>query len=314
VSSNLTERQGVEPVRAKIVTDLGWYPREPERPDYGVDLYVECAEEGVPTGRLFGMQIKSGDSYFREETDAGFIFRGDSRHLEYWTRHSLPVILVLYDLRDHVAYWTTVTDDLVESTGAGWKIVVPRESRLDASAREALALLADGDPYVLALRRLRSDRTWMTHLARGGRVLLEAEEWVNKTSGRGEVRLVAESASGEPERDVSWMIFAPFRSYEEVLPQLFPWADLSLDESVYEDADEAAWDLDCGIWDSEDQRYVHTQTFSEWCARRDARSDTDLRPYEEDGEIARWKLELSLNSLGEGFLTVDDYLSKSEPE
>ena len=308
MSRDITERQGVELVRSAIANELEWYPREPERPDYGVDLYVECAREGRPTGRLFGMQIESGASYFSEETAVGVVFRGDEEHLAYWTRHSLPVVLVLVDPRDNTIIWTHVDEDSITRTERGWKIVVPRSQTLDAGAREPLERLAEGDPYELALRRLRSELTWMQHLARGGRVLLEAEEWVNKTSGRGDIRLIAEAPSGETEHTVEWYVFAPWQSYESVLPQLFPWADMSVDETTYEWAEEDAWTADCGIWDKEDQMYHYTMSFSEW---RNARAAEGLRPYEENGEIARWRLELELNELGHAFLAVDEYLSVS---
>lgn len=305
MSSDLTERQGVELVRAAVVGDIGWYPREPERPDYGVDLYVECARDGRPTGRLFGMQIKSGASYFREEVGEGVVFRGDDRHLEYWVRHSLPVILVLVDPREDTIIWTHVDAGSLERTGSGWKIIVPRTQRLDQSAVEPLERLAEGDPYELALRRLRAEITWMRHLEAGGRVLLEADEWVNKTSGRGEVRLIAEAPSGEVENTVEWLVFAPWQPYDAVLPTLFPWATMTIDESTYDAADEDAWTTACGIWDSEDKRYIgHTMSFAEWRGDREDK----LRPYDNNGEVASWRLELELNELGRAFISVDDYL------
>jgi Domain of unknown function (DUF4365) len=280
VSSNLTERIGVEQVRAKFVSELGWYPREPERPDYGIDLYVECADDGRPNGRLLGVQVKSGASYFASRAEEGYIFRGEARHLAYWLRHSLPVILALHDPEHGNTHWVAVTENAVARTRAGWKIVVPRDQLLDADAKTALRRLADGDPYVLALRRLRADVTWMRHLASDGRVLLEADEWVNKTSGRGEIRLLAETRDGSVGEEAEWLIFAGLRPYGEVLPDLFPWADLSVDEFTYEDAEE-----------------IVTET-----------PDSDLRPYSDDGEVARWRLELSLNRLGEAFLAVDEHL------
>jgi Domain of unknown function (DUF4365) len=285
-------------------------------PDYGVDLYVECAREGRPTGRLFGVQIKTGPSYFSEEADSGVVFRGDAQHLVYWERHSLPVVLVLVDPRDETMIWTELDESRLVTTGSGWKVTVPRTQRLDESAIARLERLADGDPYELAVRRLRADMTWMRHLSRGGRLLLEAEEWVNKTSGRGDVRLVAEAPSGEVEKTAQWFVFAPWQSYDTVLPELFPWATLSVDEATYDAADEDAWTLECGIWDSEDKEYIgHTTTFAEW---RAGRVSDVLRPYEENGEIAYWRLELDLNDLGRAFLTVDDHLSErvaaEEPE
>jgi hypothetical protein len=83
--------------------------------------------------------------------------------------------------------------------------------------------------------RLRADVTWMRHLAQGGRVLLEADECVNKTSGRGEIRLFAEAPSGSVDEEAEWLIFAGLRPYAYVLPELFVWADLAVDELAYED-------------------------------------------------------------------------------
>jgi hypothetical protein len=99
MTSDLTERAGVEHVRAKFVGERGWYPREPERPDYGIDVYVECADDGRPNGRLLGVQVKSGSSYFDEATDEGLVFRGEARHLHYWT-HLQDVHKSVVRLRD----------------------------------------------------------------------------------------------------------------------------------------------------------------------------------------------------------------------
>lgn len=90
VNTNLVARTGVEQIRARLVDEFGWFPREPSDPDYGVDLYVECADNGVPNGRLLGLQIKSGPSFFREEVDAGIVFRAKGRHLRYWLNHTTP--------------------------------------------------------------------------------------------------------------------------------------------------------------------------------------------------------------------------------
>jgi uncharacterized protein DUF4365 len=59
VSTDQTERVGVEAVRA-IFARLGWFVREPVRPDYGIDLFVETSEDRGPTGRLLAVQVKSG--------------------------------------------------------------------------------------------------------------------------------------------------------------------------------------------------------------------------------------------------------------
>jgi hypothetical protein len=49
-SRDLTSREAVTAVEAAVVRELGWYSREPPAPDYGIDLYVEAAVDGVPNG------------------------------------------------------------------------------------------------------------------------------------------------------------------------------------------------------------------------------------------------------------------------
>jgi len=85
----------VEAVRYALA-DLGWFPKEAERPDYGVDLFVETSNEtGRPSGRLLDVQVKSGSSYIA--AGGGGTLYVDQAHVEYWTGYSLPVMVVLYD-------------------------------------------------------------------------------------------------------------------------------------------------------------------------------------------------------------------------
>lgn len=38
--------------------------REEAIEDYGIDAIIEAKEDGVPSGKLIAVQIKSGESYF----------------------------------------------------------------------------------------------------------------------------------------------------------------------------------------------------------------------------------------------------------
>jgi Domain of unknown function (DUF4365) len=191
-SRDLTSREAVTAVESTIVHELSWYPREPPAPDYGIDLYVEAAVDGVPNGRMLAMQIKGGASFFTETTDDGVVFRGEQRHLDYWLVHSLPVVIVLYDPDDQMILWQAVTPETAQSTGEGWKLVIPRAQRLDASSADALEELVEGDPYKLRLNALRADLGWMRLLRDGGRIWVEAEQWVNKSLGRGSITLIGQ--------------------------------------------------------------------------------------------------------------------------
>src|ERR1700755_10294 len=113
-------REAVETVRLAFIRELEFSPREPTAPDYGIDLFVECAVNNVPNGRMLGIQVKGGASWVKERTESGaVVVRGKRRDLDYWLAHSLPVIVVLYEPKDSVLIWQHVSPATVEQTGQG---------------------------------------------------------------------------------------------------------------------------------------------------------------------------------------------------
>jgi hypothetical protein len=87
---------GVAAVQSAVAGPLKWVFRE-QNHDYGIDAHVEVVEDEVVSGRLLAVQIKSGPSWFDEPYDAGWWFRPDREHVEYWLNHSLPVAVILHD-------------------------------------------------------------------------------------------------------------------------------------------------------------------------------------------------------------------------
>jgi hypothetical protein len=297
-SRDLTSREAVTAVEAAVVRELGWYPREPPAPDYGIDLYVEAAVDGRPNGRMLAMQIKGGASFFTERTDDGVVFRGEQRHLDYWLVHSLPVVVVLYDPDDQMILWQAVTPETAHSTGEGWRLVIPRAQRLDASSAGALEELVEGDPYTLRLNALRADLGWMRLLRDGGRIWVEAEEWVNKSLGRGSITLIGQPRDDREQLERQRAFYLSPLTFEEMLSREFPWANVYIDEDFYTDEEYHAWEGETGRLGIE---------FEDW---REVTGRTGLRPFEiESGEVARWRLVLDLNELGRGVLLVDEFLS-----
>src|ERR1035438_9020612 len=249
---------GVAAVALLVRKEMGWIFRQQPISDRGIDAEIEIQDsEGDATGRLIALQIKTGPSFFKEKTSTGFVYRGEERHLEYWRRHSLPVILVLHDPDTGISYWQIVSEAHSTKTKKGWKMEVPFGQKLDQSALHRLRELAEGPIYERRLRCLVLDRPWMLLLENGERLFLEAEEWINKSSGRGSLCLKAVDTD-ETERVVQdWpFVMFPGMPYELVFRQLFPWADPSVDDDYYHDRDEDAFDLECGVWDGEDQRSI----------------------------------------------------------
>ena len=154
------ERVGVA-AAALAFSSLGWAFRSQEVKDYGIDAHVEPFHGSHrPIGRLLALQIKAGDSYFREGTDEGWWYRGTNKHLRYWLGHVLPVIIVMYDDEDRILYWQHVTEDRIEYTDNGWKILIPRVQIVSADATGQLRAItetatgASEDPVAKSLRFL----------------------------------------------------------------------------------------------------------------------------------------------------------------
>jgi hypothetical protein len=93
-------------------------------------------------------------------------------------------------------------------------------------------------------------------------------------------------------------------------PIYFPWANLHVDEDAASDADEDAWMEETCMWDGEEQRYIgNSEDFGDWYASR--YPTTKLRPIGESaGEVAHWRLLLTLNDLGKAVVALERYLAR----
>lgn len=80
-----------------------------EEDDLGVDGFIELVNAEVASGRLIGIQIKTGDSYISRSTDE-FVVDVDARHLDYWLNFMVPVIIVCYTPSKNLAVWVSVRD------------------------------------------------------------------------------------------------------------------------------------------------------------------------------------------------------------
>jgi hypothetical protein len=296
--------EGVTHTQLAVQDVLGWLFREQPTEDYGIDAHVEVVERDDVRGRLLALQIKSGESQFRESGPSGWWFRPDAEHVQYWLNHSLPVVVVLYHPATKRCHWQLVNrKTLQETSTGGWKLLVPEDQVLDGSATVPLSSAAKGDSYVLRIRELQLARHWMERLSRGQRLVIDIAEWVNKSSGRGSISLGVDNEDGQgPEKLASWGVFLGLSDYAEVVPRLFAWADVHLHEETYDEAAYNLFETECSVWDEGD-RFL-TEDFGDW---RQGRFPEGLRPYTDDGEIGYWRLELTLNELGRAFLVVDKF-------
>ena len=124
--SNIAGQAGVHAIGKIFSEEFGWIFRDQPVGDFGIDAHVEVCKSGRPTGRLIALQIKYGESYLKHKTKDGFLYRGVDSHLEYWTKHSLPVILVLCDPVQNISYWESISHEKIQRTSKGWR-KLPRQ-------------------------------------------------------------------------------------------------------------------------------------------------------------------------------------------
>lgn len=294
-----TDRLGVAALEY-IFSKHGWLFREQPTHDYGIDAHVEIVEGSKPTGKLIALQIKSGDSFFKEEIADAYIFRTDDKHVAYWLGHSMPVVLMLFEPNTKAAYWCHVNAESTESTGKGWKIAVSKCNVLEEATTDFSSLeeLIQPEPYVRRLNRLRADRRWLDALANGDEVRIEFDDWVNKSLPRYQITIYSDSAQEE------WpTLYAPGVSIENMLEHFFPWAEFATDPDAHYESSESVWMNECYSWrDPDDGEIYYSQSFDEWYQSPDG-----LMPVSENGETATYCLVLKLNDFGRAFLILDDY-------
>ena len=141
------DRAGIALCALQVTSQLGLIFREQGTSDFGVDAQAEMKREGRPTGRLVGLQIKTGPAYFTKPYEYGWIFRPKKRHVQYWLNHSLPVYVLLVDLDAMTVYWQEITEQQLR-TGpwGGVYIQVPQANVLSTA----------GGPWAAAAEKFAS--------------------------------------------------------------------------------------------------------------------------------------------------------------
>lgn len=310
--ANSTERIGVYHC-GEIAERNNWLFREQPIDDIGIDAHMEFVESSGKPKQLLALQIKTGESWFKEQKEGYVVFRDiNDRQYTYWTTNSLPCIVVLYNPNDNMCIWQKLTDKTIERTnggdGKGFFVKVPlNQVFLNNSSNEQLLSFTNLPEHIINYNFLLSQKEFMQIIQDGGEVKLHSIEWVNKSSGRGETELIVDD--GNSVKTYSYPYWFPFTPYTEVFPRLFPWADFSADEDFFEDYDEVLWrQYHCYYDDEDDEWLIVGDTFEEFRKKLDPMRSKD----DHCGETAEYMLILSLNDLGKSFLKVNDFVSQNQ--
>ncbi|KXL53778.1 hypothetical protein CLNEO_10040 [Anaerotignum neopropionicum] len=290
-----------------LIERMGFIFREQLTSDYGIDAIIETRTNDYASGKMIAVQIKSGDSYFKEIKDDFVIYRGEIKHFNYWLNHSLPVIIVLYSPTSRKCIWQTINKQTAKTTGNGWKIRIPFQQELEA-AKYNLQILADNQSeYQRRWSSLVVAKEWMLEAKERGSLILEVQEWINKSSGRGTFILKTEEDDGCSKTLFSREMFGfGSKKYELVIKELFPWANVEVDDEFYENNIEE---------DCYSKRDILDRMVVSILGKKDDKllkySDVPqkLYPYRNGaGEVDFYRLKLTLNQVGESFLNMENFL------
>lgn len=131
-----TERQGVIAVE-RLVNQMRCVWRETPNKDVGIDGQIEyVSSAGDATGHLVAVQVKAGQSYLPVGGQP-IQFNPDKKHRHYWENFPLPVIIIIYDPENDVAYWQDARRVLRSDQRDG-PINIPKDQVLDDSQRDRL--------------------------------------------------------------------------------------------------------------------------------------------------------------------------------
>jgi len=93
-----------------VASKAGCIYRPFENADLGIDGALEFINDNrEPSGEFVLVQVKSGESYISKE---GYQLKADRKHLETWSRYSIPVVGIIYNPERSDARWIDISSHL----------------------------------------------------------------------------------------------------------------------------------------------------------------------------------------------------------
>jgi len=147
--------KGIAIVKKVVEDELKWIFRKITLDDdFGLDGYIDILQDGkYVTGKSIGVQIKTGSSYFENQSNSGWIFYGENKHLNYYLNNHIPIIIVLVNPDTLQAYWNEVNISNLIKTESSWKLNINRNNLL-CNKNNLLEIVGDFVDYGPQLENL----------------------------------------------------------------------------------------------------------------------------------------------------------------
>lgn len=104
--SAVTAKEGVNFIRSATESAGSLFIKIDQENDLGVDALIEFVKDERPLNKQVAVQIKSGASYYSEKARECVI--PVDGHREYWVKHPLPVVGLVYVPSLQCAFWASI--------------------------------------------------------------------------------------------------------------------------------------------------------------------------------------------------------------
>lgn len=143
VATSNTADIGINYVSHIINDKIGWiFRRNPQEYDFGIDGYIDIIEpDGSVTGKSVAIQIKTGTSYFREDSHGDVVFYGELKHLNYYANLDIPVIIVLHNPETDLTIWESFDLNKIDTSEKNWKCSLSKNKTFDKSSKKDILQL-----------------------------------------------------------------------------------------------------------------------------------------------------------------------------
>jgi hypothetical protein len=249
----------------------------------GIDGHIEVNRPSYKSSRILGVKVFSVDEDNPKDV---YICSGSKDNIIYWFQHSIPMLIMAYDNSIGKVFWEHLREDNIILSESGWSINIPKTQEFNEEAVRAIYEIPSYSPN---LSRLAVDRPWMDIIESGEyRIFIIAEENINCPTGKGMLKISITNLEGEVQQIYNWPFFIyPDMPFAYRFNELFPWADIRVDNDS----------LDVSL-DS---------------ATNDDGLLCSIRPWlVEAGDIAHFRLEVRLSSLGKSYLCADRYMCNAD--
>ncbi|WP_437314654.1 DUF4365 domain-containing protein [Sorangium sp. So ce385] len=158
------EDRSAAQLRARLAEpEVGWLVDRRER-DVGEDFLVHIYDQGISTGLMFHVQLKSvvdAEKRKRKRGPDELRYRLDVKDLEHWEVQTSLVVLLVWDVEQRTGYWQTIPAiiEALDARDAAWRqrktvtVPVPTEQGTDDRGLKQLRwLVADWSLPLVAKR------------------------------------------------------------------------------------------------------------------------------------------------------------------